>query len=130
MIIKKGKQWFFLYRWKFISFDLPVLRLSADACRLQESVLQRVPSDRELSQLALQLGAEWESVLLDLGLSAEVLFRCRSDHSLSSQAAALAGLVRWRRAEGKRATVERLLQSLQSAGIHSAVLEDVLNVSS
>lgn len=101
-----------------------------DACRLPESVLRRVPSDRELSKLALRLGAEWESVLLDLGLSAEALFRCRFDHSLSSQVAALAGLVQWRRAEGKRATVERLLQSLQSAGIHSAVLEDVLKISS
>lgn len=116
--------------YKIISFDLPALHLSVDACRLPESVLRRVPSDRELSQLALRLGAEWESVLLDLGLSAEALFRCRFDHSLSSQVAALAGLVQWRRAEGKRATVERLLQSLQSAGIHSAVLEDVLKISS
>uniref|UniRef100_A0A3Q0RPE5 CASP2 and RIPK1 domain containing adaptor with death domain n=1 Tax=Amphilophus citrinellus TaxID=61819 RepID=A0A3Q0RPE5_AMPCI len=93
--------------------------------RFPDSVLRRAPSDRELSRLASRLGAEWESVLLDLGLSAEALFRCRSDHSLSTQAAALAGLVQWRRAEGKRATVERLLQSLQTAGVHPAVLEDI-----
>lgn len=101
-----------------------------DVSRLPDSVLWQTPSDRELSQLASRLGAEWESVLLDLGLSAEALFRCRSDHSLSTQAAALAGLVQWRRAEGKRATVERLLQSLQAAGVHPAVLEDALNISS
>jgi len=63
---------------------------------------------------------------MDLGLSAEDLFRCRSDHILSTQAAALAGLVQWRRFEGRRATVERLLQSLQAAAIHPSVLEDAL----
>ncbi|XP_044042724.1 death domain-containing protein CRADD isoform X1 [Siniperca chuatsi] len=98
----------------------------ADVCRPPDSVLQKVPSDRELSRLASRLGAEWESVLMDLGLSAEALFRCRSDHSLSTQGAALAGLVRWRRSEGKKATVERLLRSLTAAGVHPAVLEDVL----
>ncbi|XP_044042725.1 death domain-containing protein CRADD isoform X2 [Siniperca chuatsi] len=99
---------------------------STDVCRPPDSVLQKVPSDRELSRLASRLGAEWESVLMDLGLSAEALFRCRSDHSLSTQGAALAGLVRWRRSEGKKATVERLLRSLTAAGVHPAVLEDVL----
>ncbi|KAM6895248.1 death domain-containing protein CRADD [Xenentodon cancila] len=97
-----------------------------DVCRLQESVLQKVPSDRELSRLASRLGAEWEAVLMDLGLSAEAVFRCRADHSLSMQAAALAGLVQWRRSGGKKATVERLLRSLEAADVHPSVLEDAL----
>lgn len=63
---------------------------------------------------------------MDLGLSAEALFRCRSDHSLSTHGAVLAGLVQWRRSEGKKATVQRLMQSLQAAGIHPSVLDDVL----
>ncbi|XP_026182741.1 death domain-containing protein CRADD isoform X2 [Mastacembelus armatus] len=98
----------------------------ADVCRIPDSVLQRVPSDRELSRLASRLGPEWESVLMDLGLSAEAVFRCRSDHCLSAHGAALGGLVQWRRAEGRKATVERLLQSLQATGHHPSVLEDVL----
>ncbi|KAM4570300.1 death domain-containing protein CRADD [Odontesthes bonariensis] len=102
------------------------LRPSADVCRLPDSVLQKVPSDRELSRLASRLGSEWEAVLMDLGLSVEALFRCRSDHSLSTQAAALAGLIQWRRSEGRRATVERLLQSLQAAAACPSVLEDAL----
>ncbi|XP_026217127.1 death domain-containing protein CRADD [Anabas testudineus] len=99
---------------------------STDVCTLPDSILQRVPSDRELSRLASRLGSEWESVLMDLGLSAEALFRCRSDHSLSTHGAVLAGLVQWRRSEGKKATVQRLMQSLQAAGIHPSVLDDVL----
>lgn len=63
---------------------------------------------------------------MDLGLSAEALFRCRSDHSLSTHGAVLAGLVQWRRCKGKRATVQRLLQSLEAADVHPSVLEDVL----
>ncbi|XP_042370939.1 death domain-containing protein CRADD-like, partial [Plectropomus leopardus] len=94
--------------------------------RLPDSVLQKVPSDRDLSRLASRLGSEWESVLMDLGLSAEDLFRCRSDHQLSAHGAALAGLVRWRRCNGRRATVQRLLQSLQAADVHPSVLQDVL----
>lgn len=63
---------------------------------------------------------------MDLGLSAEALFRCRADQSLSIHGAALAGLVQWRRSEGKKATVDKLLQSLRAAGIHSSVLEEAL----
>ncbi|XP_070848381.1 death domain-containing protein CRADD [Chaetodon trifascialis] len=99
---------------------------STDVRRLPDSVLQKVPSDRELSRLASRLGAEWEPVLMDLGLSPEALFRCRSDHGLSTHGAVLAGLVQWRRSEGKKATVQRLLQSLTAAGVHPSVLEDVL----
>nr|XP_020469054.1 death domain-containing protein CRADD-like [Monopterus albus] len=99
---------------------------STDVCQIPDSVLQGVPSDLELSRLASRLGSEWESVLLDLGLSVEALFRCRSDHSLSTHGAVLAGLVQWRQTEGKKATVQRLLHSLQVAGIHPSVLEDVL----
>ncbi|XP_051276136.1 death domain-containing protein CRADD isoform X3 [Dicentrarchus labrax] len=99
-----------------------------DVCCLPDSVLLRVPSDRELSRLASRLGPEWESVLMDLGLSAEALFRCRSDHALSTHGAVLAGLVQWRRSEGKRATVQRLIQSLKAADVHPSVLEDVLLV--
>lgn len=94
---------------------------------IAEAVLQRVPSDRELSLLATRLGAESEEVLLDLGLSAEAVFRCRSDHQLSHHGAVLAGLVQWRRREGRGATVRRLLQSLEAAQVHGSVLEQVLD---
>lgn len=83
--------------------------------------------DRELSLLASRLGAESEGVLLDLGLSAEAVFQCRSDHQLSHHGAVLAGLVKWKRQEGHKATVRRLLQSLEAAQVHGSVLEQVLN---
>lgn len=86
-----------------------------------------MPSDKELSKLASRLGVEWEEVLLDLGLSTEALFRCRSDHPLSQHGAVLAGLVQWRRREGRRATVSRLLQGLEAAQVHGSVLEQVLD---
>lgn len=99
---------------------------STDVWQLPDSVLQKVPSDRELSRLASRLGAEWESVLMDLGLSTEALYRCRSDHPFSTHGAVLAGLVQWRRCEGKKATVQRLVQSLKAADVHPSVLEEVL----
>ncbi|XP_029350533.1 death domain-containing protein CRADD [Echeneis naucrates] len=99
---------------------------STDILQIPDSVLRKVPSDRELSRLALRLGAQWEEVLMDLGLSTEALFRCRADHVLNAHGAALAGLVQWRRSEGKAATVQRLLQSLQAADVHPSVLMEVL----
>ncbi|XP_008399935.1 death domain-containing protein CRADD [Poecilia reticulata] len=101
-------------------------RYHGDASRIPDSVLQRVPSDRELSRLAQRLGAEWEPVLLDLGLSAETVYRCRSDHSLNTGAAVLEGLVLWRRAGGRRATLGRLLRSLEAADLHPSVLEEAV----
>ncbi|KAM4711503.1 death domain-containing protein CRADD [Anableps anableps] len=101
-------------------------RLHGDASGLPDSGLQKVPSDRELSRLASRLGADWEAVLLDLGVSSEALYRCRSDHSLNTGAAVLAGLVLWRRSEGRKATLGRLLRSLEAAGVHPSVLEDAV----
>lgn len=100
--------------------------MSADSWRLPDSVLQKVPSDQELSRLASRLGAQWESVLLDLGLSVETLFRCRADHSLSAHGSILAALVQWRRGGGKGATFQRLIQSLKRADVHPSVLGEVL----
>ncbi|XP_027899367.1 death domain-containing protein CRADD [Xiphophorus couchianus] len=101
-------------------------RYHGDASRIPDSVLQRVPSDRELSRLAQRLGAEWEAVLLDLGVSSEAVYRCRSDHSLNTGAAVLDGLVLWRRAGGRRATLGRLLRSLEAADLHPSVLEEAV----
>ncbi|KAM4614807.1 death domain-containing protein CRADD [Polymixia lowei] len=98
---------------------------SKDERNIPEAILQRVPSDRELSRLASGLGPEWESVLLDLGVSAPALYRCRADHAHSTREQALAGLVQWRQSTGRSATVRRLLQSLQAADIHPSVLEEV-----
>ncbi|XP_029017574.1 death domain-containing protein CRADD isoform X2 [Betta splendens] len=99
---------------------------STDVCRLPDSVLLRVPSDQELSRLASRLGSEWELVLMDLGLSTEALFRCRSDHPFSTHGAVLAGLVQWRRSEGREATVQRLMQSLEAADVHVSALTEIL----
>lgn len=65
-------------------------------------------------------------MLLDLGLSAETLFRCRADHVLSTHGSILAALLHWRRAGGKAATFQRLIQSLQRADVPPSVLREVL----
>ncbi|XP_010898434.1 death domain-containing protein CRADD [Esox lucius] len=96
-----------------------------DKLNIPEATLQAVPSDRHFSQLASQLGAEWESLLLDLGLSAGELYRCRADHPLNMHGQVLAGLVRWRQTQGRRATVHRLIQSLQASDIHPSTLNEV-----
>ncbi|XP_077450243.1 death domain-containing protein CRADD [Stigmatopora argus] len=85
-----------------------------------------VPSDRQLSHLASALGADWESVALELGVSSAALFRCRADHALCSRDAALAALLLWRRSRGKEATAARLRRSLRAAGVHPSVLDDIM----
>ncbi|XP_061815712.1 death domain-containing protein CRADD [Nerophis lumbriciformis] len=90
------------------------------------SLGQKIPSDQELSRLASLLGGEWEAVLMDLGVSAAALYRCRADHTLSHHGTTLAALLLWRQSEGKNATLHRLERSLQAAGVHPSVLKDVL----
>lgn len=102
------------------------LCVSTDSWEVPDSLLQKVPSDQELSRLAARLGAEWESVLLDLGLSVETVFRCRADHPLSTHGSILAALVQWRRGGGRGATFQRLIQSLKRADMHPSVLGEVL----
>lgn len=93
---------------------------------LSDHILHKVPTDRELSRIAMLLGTQWESVLLDLELTTEDLYRCRADHLLDTHGAALEGLVHWRRSQGKRATVKRLVKSLEAAEIHPSVIHDAL----
>ncbi|XP_024002155.1 death domain-containing protein CRADD isoform X1 [Salvelinus sp. IW2-2015] len=96
-----------------------------DEWSIPEVTLRAVPSDRQLSRLASRLGSEWESVLLDLGLSTGALYRCRADHPLSLHGQVLAGLIQWRQRQGRSATVHRLLQSLQSTDVHPSTLDEV-----
>ncbi|XP_020782235.1 death domain-containing protein CRADD [Boleophthalmus pectinirostris] len=104
----------------------PALGSADDVC-INDHILHRVPTDRELSRIATLLGGQWEAVLLDLDLTAEDLYRCRSDHPLDVHGAALDGLVQWRRAQGKRATVQQLIKSLKAADIHASMLLDALH---
>ncbi|KAK7896741.1 hypothetical protein WMY93_022066 [Mugilogobius chulae] len=99
----------------------PARGSTGEVC-LSDHILHRVPTDRELSHIAAILGGQWEAVLLDLELTTEDLYRCRADHQLDVHGAALEGLVQWRRAQGKRATVQRLIRSLEAADMHPSGL--------
>ncbi|XP_026878803.1 death domain-containing protein CRADD [Electrophorus electricus] len=88
-------------------------------------LLHLAPSHQQLNKLASCLGSEWEMVLMDLDLSPGEIYRCRADHPLSVQSQVLAGLVMWKQLQGRRATVQRLLQSLQAAEVHPSVLNQV-----
>ncbi|XP_063073610.1 death domain-containing protein CRADD [Engraulis encrasicolus] len=97
-----------------------------DGWAVQESVLDSVPSERHLNRLAGRLGPEWECVLLDLGLSAEDVYRCQANHPLAVRSQVLAGLVQWKQRSGRAATVRELVRSLQAAELHPSILDQVL----
>ncbi|XP_062860129.1 death domain-containing protein CRADD [Trichomycterus rosablanca] len=90
-----------------------------------EHLLQMVPSDLQLNRLASRLGSEWETVMLDLGLTQSEIYRCRADHPFNSQCQVLAALVIWKQSQGRRATVQRLLHSLETSEIHPSSIEQV-----
>ncbi|GAA6086845.1 death domain-containing protein CRADD [Tachysurus ichikawai] len=92
---------------------------------INKHILQMVPSDQQLNRLAVQLGSESEMVLLDLGLTSVEISRCRADHPHNSHSQVLAALVMWKQTQGRRATVQRLLQSLQNSEIHPSSLNQV-----
>ncbi|XP_017561887.1 death domain-containing protein CRADD [Pygocentrus nattereri] len=90
-----------------------------------EHLLHTIPSNQQLNRLASRLGSEWEMVLVDLGLSPEELYRCRADHPHSVQSQVLAGLVMWKQLQGRGATVQCLLQSLQASDLHPSIIDQV-----
>uniref|UniRef100_A0A673I4G8 Death domain-containing protein CRADD-like n=1 Tax=Sinocyclocheilus rhinocerous TaxID=307959 RepID=A0A673I4G8_9TELE len=94
-------------------------------CGVPDHILPTVPTSQHLNRLAAHLSSEWKSVLLDLGLSSADLYRCCADHPLAVQSQVLAGLVMWTQRNGREATVRRLLQSLQAAGIPPSDLQQV-----
>lgn len=92
---------------------------------ISDQILQTVPSDQHLNRLAAQLGSEWELVMLDLGLTWADISRCRTDHPHSSHNQVLEALMMWKQTQGRRATVQRLLQSLQNSEIHPYSLKQL-----
>ncbi|XP_043093850.1 death domain-containing protein CRADD [Puntigrus tetrazona] len=94
-------------------------------CGVPDRILSTVPTTQHLNRLAARLSSEWKSVLLDLGLSPADLYRCCADHPFTVQSQVLAGLVMWTQRNGREATVQRLLQSLQAADIPPSVLQQV-----
>ncbi|XP_065124624.1 death domain-containing protein CRADD isoform X2 [Paramisgurnus dabryanus] len=94
-------------------------------CGVPDHILLTVPTTQHLNRLAEYLGPEWKSVLLDLGLSSADLYRCCADHPFAVQSQVLTGLVMWTQRNGRKATVQRLLQSLQTADVPPSVLQQV-----
>ncbi|KPP64486.1 death domain-containing protein CRADD-like, partial [Scleropages formosus] len=99
----------------------------ARECGLSQLALEKVPTDQELNRLVHRLGPDWEWIVVDLGVPVWEVQRCRAEYPLSPHGQALASLVRWRQRSGRRATVRRLLRSLQAADVHPSVLEDVFH---
>lgn len=84
------------------------------------------PSDKQLTLLADQLGAEWEKVLGYLGLDHVEVYKCKMQHPYCVHSQAMEGLVKWKQHMGRKATMHRLWEALQAAEVHPSALETML----
>ncbi|XP_067860762.1 death domain-containing protein CRADD [Heptranchias perlo] len=89
---------------------------------ISDHILNSVPADKQLNQLSSQLGPEWESAVVDLGLKESDIYRCKMNHQYNVQAQILAAFVLWKQRLGKRATVRSLRDSLISVEADSSVI--------
>ncbi|XP_040298196.1 death domain-containing protein CRADD-like [Bufo bufo] len=87
------------------------------------------PSDKQLSLLADQLGADWEKVLGYLGLDHVEIYKCKVQHPYSLHSQAMEGLVKWKQHMGHKATMQYLWEVLQAAEVHHSALETLLQLS-
>ncbi|XP_053397501.1 uncharacterized protein LOC123551957 isoform X2 [Mercenaria mercenaria] len=75
---------------------------------LSVDTLQRSPSDKDIGTIALNIGPEWHSLGLQLGLSEVELYQIREDNRENCVQRNSAMLFRWRRNKENCATFEEL----------------------
>lgn len=96
---------------------------------LPNNIKDVCPSDKQLSLLADQLGAEWEKVLGYLGLDHVEVYKCKVQHPHCVHSQAMEGLVKWKQHMGRKATMQRLWDALKAAEVHPSALETMLRLS-
>ncbi|XP_056394042.1 death domain-containing protein CRADD-like [Hyla sarda] len=93
---------------------------------LPNNVKEICPSDKQLSLLANQLGAEWEKVLGSLGLDHVEVYKCKVQHPYCMHSQAMEGLVKWKQHMGRKATIQCLWEALQAAEVDPSAVKTML----
>ncbi|KAM3910786.1 death domain-containing protein CRADD-like [Leptodactylus fuscus] len=96
---------------------------------LPNNIKDVCPSDKQLNRLADQLGADWEKVLVYLGLDHAEVYKCKVQHPYSVHSQAMEGLVKWKQHMGRKATMQCLWEALQAAEVHPSMLKTILQQS-
>ncbi|KAM8952853.1 death domain-containing protein CRADD-like [Pelodytes ibericus] len=95
----------------------------AQKTELPESVRYNRPTDKQLNILAGKLGAEWEQILINLGLEHNQLYRCKSNHPYNVCGQVMEALVMWRQQMGSNATMQCLWEALELADVDPSVMQ-------
>ncbi|XP_078519941.1 death domain-containing protein CRADD [Lissotriton helveticus] len=93
---------------------------------IPSNVLASPPTDKQISQLASKLGAEWEQIVIHLGLSQTDIYRCKVNHPSSVQSQMVAAFIMWRQRLGKKATTKVLCDTLMAAEVDPSVIHHML----
>eukprot|EP00058_Branchiostoma_floridae_P003601 XP_002589089.1 hypothetical protein BRAFLDRAFT_213810 [Branchiostoma floridae] len=83
----------------------------------------RQPTTRELFLLCRNLGAQWEQVLTQLGLTQDDISHAKTTHPDSKLKQIQTGLLNWREKYGVEATVDKLCEGLTSRNVDTTLFQ-------
>ncbi|KAK3577905.1 hypothetical protein CHS0354_008298 [Potamilus streckersoni] len=93
--------------------------------QINEAILNRSPSEKELSRIARKVGKEYPLLGIDLGVPKAKIDQIEMENNFSTSNVIFQILLEWKRSHYKEATVLNLLKAMRENGCDLEGIPDI-----